>query len=152
VCGETGRGGVERRRHENDAHLNAPAAALGPNHMPTSFPAALPASAMRCTPNGAAGASRNHERSRACRACAARERGGKGTGGVGWRGGSKRQRDVSTECEQRERDGKTEKAESDGSSRRAGVEILPQTPAAVPHPPTSPKRKRVRARKSSKNG
>jgi hypothetical protein len=80
---EDGTRGVEKRRHENDAHLKAPTAALGPNHMPTSFPAAFPTSAMRCTPNGTADASRNHERSRACRACAVRERGGKGTGGVG---------------------------------------------------------------------
>jgi hypothetical protein len=68
-------------------HLNAPAA-LGPNHMPMSFPAALPASAMRCTPNDAAGASRNQERRRACKACAEGERAGNGGGGVGWRGGS----------------------------------------------------------------
>jgi hypothetical protein len=40
----------------------APAAVLGPNHCPTSFPSSLPASAIRCTENGAAGAgvSRNH--------------------------------------------------------------------------------------------
>ncbi|KAJ7854015.1 hypothetical protein B0H13DRAFT_1903828 [Mycena leptocephala] len=44
---------------------------------------------MRCTPNGAAGASRNQESRRACRACAGREGGGKGGVGVGRRGGSK---------------------------------------------------------------
>jgi hypothetical protein len=70
----------------NKTNLNAPAAALGPNHIPTSFPAALPANAMRCTPNGAAGASRNQDSKRAWRACAGREGGGKGGVGVGRRG------------------------------------------------------------------
>jgi hypothetical protein len=53
------------------------------------FPATLPASAMRCTPNGAAGASRNHESWRACNACMGRLGGGNGVVGVEWRGGSR---------------------------------------------------------------
>jgi hypothetical protein len=56
----------KRQRKKNaETHLIAPAAALGPNHMRTSLRSALPASAMRCTPNGAAGLLRNHERRRA---------------------------------------------------------------------------------------
>ncbi|KAJ7821362.1 hypothetical protein B0H13DRAFT_2291782 [Mycena leptocephala] len=56
------------------------------------FPATLPASAMRCTPNGAAGASRNHESWRACNACMGRLGGGNGVVGVEWRGGSREKR------------------------------------------------------------
>lgn len=44
---------------------NAPAAALGPNPIPMSLPAAFPASTIQCPPNGAAGASRNKDRKRA---------------------------------------------------------------------------------------
>ncbi|KAJ7858833.1 hypothetical protein B0H14DRAFT_2577559 [Mycena olivaceomarginata] len=70
-------------------NLNAPAA-LGPNHIPTSFSAALLASAMRCTPNGTTGASRNYNRRRGC-AVGVWE--GNGGVGVGWRGDSvKRER------------------------------------------------------------
>ncbi|KAJ7846156.1 hypothetical protein B0H13DRAFT_2363177 [Mycena leptocephala] len=61
--------------------LTAPAA-LGPNHIPTSFPA-FSASAMRCMPNGADGASRNQESKRACKACGGREGGWKGAVGLG---------------------------------------------------------------------
>lgn len=43
-------------------HLTAPAAVLGPNHSPTSFPSCFPTSAIRCTLNGHAadGSSKNH--------------------------------------------------------------------------------------------
>jgi hypothetical protein len=67
---------------------------------------------------------------------------GAGRARAGWGGGAVlKDRDVSTECEQRERDGKRKKAESDGSRRRAGVEILPQMPTAVPHPAYVPEKK-----------
>jgi hypothetical protein len=83
--------------NEKQTNLNAPAIALGPNHIPTSFPAALLASAMRCTPNGAAGASRSHESRRGCSAYAGRVGGGKGAMDVEWRDGSKGRRYVSIE-------------------------------------------------------
>jgi hypothetical protein len=77
----------------NKTNLNATAAGLGPNHIPTSFPA----NAMRCTPNGAVGASRNQDSKRAWRACAGRERGGKDGVRVRRRGGSVGERHVSKE-------------------------------------------------------
>jgi hypothetical protein len=68
-------------------NLNAPAAALGPNHIPTSFSAAL---AMRCALNGTTGASRNYNRRRGCVVGVWEGNGGVG---VGWRGDSvKRER------------------------------------------------------------
>lgn len=54
-----------RQTNEKLTNLKAPAAALGPNHIPTSCPAAFPVSTMRCRPNGADGVSRNHEMRRA---------------------------------------------------------------------------------------
>jgi hypothetical protein len=59
-----------RQMNEKLTNLKVPAAALGPNHIPTSYPAAFPVSTMRCRPNGTTGASRNHEMRRARRACA----------------------------------------------------------------------------------
>ncbi|KAJ7768114.1 hypothetical protein DFH07DRAFT_954688 [Mycena maculata] len=53
----------ERRRKEDSGSTTA--TALDPNRIPISFPAALPASAMRGPPNGM---SRSHERSHTCAA------------------------------------------------------------------------------------
>ncbi|KAJ7144663.1 hypothetical protein C8R44DRAFT_846343 [Mycena epipterygia] len=76
-----------RKNQEKNTNLTAPAAALSLNNVRASFHAAFPASAIRCTPNGA-GASKSHDSKCACAACAMGVSGGK-EGRVGSEGGSK---------------------------------------------------------------
>ena len=51
-CAAENAGGSADR---DDTYLIAPAAVLGPNHCPTSFPRSLPTRAMRWTLNGQSG-------------------------------------------------------------------------------------------------
>jgi hypothetical protein len=71
------------QKQTTKTNFKAPAVALGPNHIPTSCPAAFPVSTMRCRPNGAGGVSRNHEMRRAHRACTGCVGGRKVAVGVG---------------------------------------------------------------------
>lgn len=54
---------LARRARRKSTHFSAPAAVLGPNHSPTSFPNSLPIKAIRCTLKGhkGEGSSKNHD-------------------------------------------------------------------------------------------
>ncbi|KAJ7094992.1 hypothetical protein C8R44DRAFT_749275 [Mycena epipterygia] len=101
-CGHDGNiWGVERKAQREMVvggtkkdSMDAPAAALGPNHIPASFPAAFPPSAI-LAPSGAPPLARlGTTTNRACAAWTAGVRGGK-EGMLGSDGGSKRKMDVS---------------------------------------------------------